>query len=143
MIANTKNEIILSEFAKDEILKKCKLRCDLLERANREDAPDELYKELEPEIDKFQEEILELIKTNFDILEFDFVMEQLSHLGWCVNLLNDDNGHWAVTCDGYQNLVYGDEPEDVETHFFVEAKEWQNSPKDALYKFLQEDNEEE
>lgn len=123
-------------YIKEQILNKSKLHSDLLERANREDAPDELYKELEPEIDKFQEEILELIKTNFDILEFDFVMEQLSHLGWCPNLLYDDNGHWTVSADGYQNVVYGDEPEDVETHFYVEAENWKNSPKEALYKFL-------
>lgn len=130
-------------YIKEQILNKSKLRGDLLERANREDAPDELYKELEPEIDKFQEEILELIKTNFDILEFDFVMEQLSRLGWCPNLLYDDNGHWAVSADGYQNAAWKDEPIDIETHFYIEAEDWKNSPKEALYKFLHDDNSEE
>lgn len=59
-------------------------------------------------------------------------LEELAKIGLCPNVLNDDNGHWAVKFDGYQNVVYGDKPEDVTTTFFVEAKEWKNNIYEAL-----------
>jgi hypothetical protein len=92
----------------------------------------------EKKIDELAVEIEKYIKAYFEQLPFDFIMEQLSGLGQCPNLLNDDNGHWAVTCDGYQNVVSGDEPEDVETTFYVDAKYWKNSPKEALLNYLNE-----
>lgn len=71
-------------------------------------------------------------------VDFEFIMYHLSRLGQCPNLLNDDNGHWAVSGDGLQNVVYGDELQDVETHFMVEAKDWKNSPREALLNYLKE-----
>jgi hypothetical protein len=90
------------------------------------------------DIDNLTTEIEKYIKLYFEELPFDFIMEQLSRLGQCPNLLNDDNGHWAVTCDGYQNVVFGDQPEDVETTFYVDAKYWKNTPKEALLNYLNE-----
>ena len=90
-------------------------------------------------IDELAKEIETYIKSYFHELSFDFIMEQLANLGQCPNLLNDDNGHWAITCDGYQNVVFGDEPEDVETSFFVEAKQWRNTPREALIQYLNEE----
>lgn len=47
-------------------------------------------------------------------------------------LVSDDNGHWSVSGNGFQNAVCGDEPQDVETTFFIEAVEWKNSIKEAV-----------
>ena len=96
-------------------------------------------KEDEEKIDELAKEILSYIKAYYEQLPFDFIMEQLSHLGWCPNLLNDDNGHWAIATDGFQNVVFGDEPEDVETSFFVETKYWKKTPKEALLTYLNEE----
>jgi len=93
----------------------------------------------EKKIDELAVEIEKYIKFNFEQLSFDFVMEQLANLGQCPCLLNDDNGHWAVTGDAYQNVVSGDEPEDVETSFFVEAKYWKKTPREALNFYLNEE----
>ena len=58
--------------------------------------------------------------------------ESLSEIGYCANLLNDDNGHWAVKFDGFQNVPMGDEPEDISTTCFIEAKDWKDSIYEAL-----------
>lgn len=126
---------------KTEILELQKLRSELLNKQDEE--VEDMIENYDKSIDSLMEQILGLIKPNINKLDFDFIMEQLSHLGWCPNLLYDDNGHWAVSSDGYQNVVYGDKPEDVETHFYIEAEDWKNSPKEALYKFLHDDNSEE
>lgn len=126
---------------KTEILGLQKLRSELLNKQDEE--VKDIIENYDITIDNLTTQILDLIKPNIDKLDFDFIMEQLSHLGWCPNLLYDDNGHWAVSADGYQNVVSGDVPEDIETHFYIEAEDWKNSPKEALYKFLHDDNSEE
>jgi hypothetical protein len=82
------------------------------------------------------DEIIKWIKKYFEDLPFDFIMDHLANLGGCPCLINDDNGHWAVTTEGFQNVVSGDEPQDVTTTFFVEAKNWKNTPREALKDFL-------
>jgi len=105
------------------------------------DTSEKEERDLNQKIDELGEEIEKYIILYCDQLPFDFSMEELSKLGQCPNLLNDDNGNWAVTSDGYQNVVAGDNPEDVETHFFVEAKNWKKTPKEALKYYLTEEEE--
>jgi len=95
-------------------------------------------KEDENKIDELAKEIEKYIKLYHEQLSFDFIMEQFANLGHCPNLLNDDNGHWAITSEGFQNVVFGDEPEDVETSFFVEAAKWKNTPREALTLYINE-----
>jgi hypothetical protein len=59
-------------------------------------------------------------------------IEQLAEQGCCPALINDDNGHWAVSFSNIQNVPKGPEPEDVDTTFFVDAKEWKNSIREAI-----------
>ncbi|MFA5299688.1 MAG: hypothetical protein WC389_16005 [Lutibacter sp.] len=66
-------------------------------------------------------------------------LEELTKIGYAPNLLNDDNGHWAVSGDGFQNLPEGDEPEDISTTIFVEAKSWKDSIKEALLYWMEKD----
>jgi len=39
--------------------------------------------------------ILKAVKSK--TISFDVAFDELSKLGYCPNLLNDDNGHWAVS----------------------------------------------
>jgi len=68
------------------------------------------------------------------------VVEKLVDEGYCVGLLHDDNGHWALSLDGLQNLPLFDYPEDVATAFFVSAEDWADTPElaicRAVYKVL-------
>ena len=127
----------------EEILSISNFRYILIEQQNQSETNDTNYLELNDKIDELAKEIENLIQSYFEQLPFEFIIEELSKLGHTPNLLYDDNGHWAVSADGYQNVVSGDVPEDVETHFYIEAEDWKNSPKEALYKFLHDDNSEE
>lgn len=68
-------------------------------------------------------------------------LESLAEIGYCPNLFNDDNGHWAVKFDGYQTIPIGDDPENISTTCFIEAKEWKDSIYEALVYALNIENE--
>lgn len=122
---------------KTKILELHRERYSLIENLQQMGDNDLHEDELNDKIDKLGEEILSLLTNHSDELEFEFIMEQLSMLGQAPNLLYDDNGHWAVTSEGWQNVV-ADEPEDVETHFYVEAHLWKDTPREALKVYFEE-----
>jgi hypothetical protein len=47
-------------------------------------------------------------------------------------LISDDNGHWAVSSCGWQNVVAGEQPQDVYSTFIVDGKDWKNSLRKAI-----------
>lgn len=53
-------------------------------------------------------------------------------------LISDDNGHWAVSGDGMQNVPSSGRPEDIQTTFFVEADRWHPSIREAIDAFRAE-----
>lgn len=65
-------------------------------------------------------------------------LQELSEEGACPCLLNDDNGHWALTFEGYQDVPMGDKPIDINTSFFVEKKYWKNTIDKAIEFSLKE-----
>ena len=54
-------------------------------------------------------------------------------------LVNDDNGHWACVFDGFQNCPSGDDPENIDSVFFIEKKYWKNSVREAIDSAMEED----
>jgi hypothetical protein len=76
------------------------------------------------------EEIVSKVKNREINCEQAF--EDLSEIGFCPNLLNDDNGHWVVKFDGLQNSPMSDEPENISKTCFIEAKDWKDSIYEAL-----------
>lgn len=118
--------------SKEKILSLNIERQNLLSKEN-------LLKSEELQIDKYANDILNIIKEDFHNLSFDFIFEQLSYLGHAPNLLYDDNGHWVVTSDGFQSINSEDSPQDVELFFFIEAKYWKDSPMEALKSYIFED----
>lgn len=129
--------------AQNEILQMSNYRYDIIHSVNNHEYGDSTEEELRAKIDELAKTIESHIHLHFDSLPFEFIMEELSKLGQAPNLLYDDNGNWAVTSTGYQNVVYGDEPEDVETHFFIEAKFWKPTPREALNYYLTYEEDEE
>lgn len=77
-------------------------------------------------------------RTDTELL--DGLEEDTAH-GGCPGIINDDNGHWAVTGDGLQNVVCGDEPSDVQTTFYVQAKNWRKTIREAIDAYLDGDPE--
>ena len=107
-------------------------RYKLIEKENNEKATEQEIQK----IDELEKEILDYIKEHFNILPFEFIIDELSKLGWCPSLLYDDNGHWAFTTTGFQTVPEGDDPEDMEMLNIVKKEEWKNSPREALYNYL-------
>jgi len=46
-------------------------------------------------------------------------------------LVSDDAKHWAVVCDGFQNVPMNT-PSDIQTTFFIKKKEWKKSIREAI-----------
>ena len=52
------------------------------------------------------------------------VIEKLADEGHCPGLIYDDNGHWALSLEGAQDVPIGPDPQDIATSFFVNADMW-------------------
>lgn len=90
------------------------------------------------EIDELSEHILEKIKSWRKLLPFEFIIEELTNLGWSPNLLYDDNGHFAIVSDGFQNISIEDGPIDNDMYFNVKKEYWKPTIREALNQYLDE-----
>jgi hypothetical protein len=88
------------------------------------------------EIDVLGKEIKALIKTFIDILPIDFAIESLTMLGDAPNVIYDDNGLFAVTADGFQKVVVGNQKLDGAFTVLVEKKMWKKTIREALKFYL-------
>jgi hypothetical protein len=73
------------------------------------------------------------LRTDKELLDG---LEALVNRGDCPGIINDDNGHWAVSGSGVQNVPMGDDPVDIGTEFFVEAKDWKPTIREAIEAYL-------
>lgn len=70
-------------------------------------------------------------------ISLEVLLESLIELGNCPALVNDDNGRWAVSETGVQNIPLNDKPSDIQTTFFIEAKDWKPTVRQALIHFYE------
>ena len=54
-------------------------------------------------------------------------------------LVSDDNGHWACVVDGMQNCPMDDGTCDISTTFFIEKRDWYNTPREAIDSAMKRD----
>lgn len=66
-------------------------------------------------------------------------LDHMKHMG--IGLISDDNGHWAVSGCGMQNVPFGNSPCDIETSFVVEAHEWKDTVREAINAYITEYDE--
>lgn len=90
------------------------------------------------EIDQLAEEIVDRIKSWRQDLPIEFILEELTQLGWAPCLLYDDEGHWAISGEGFQEVALGD-PIDMHLTHFVEKKMWKDTIREALNYYLDND----
>lgn len=115
-------------------------RQDLFNEYNKSDdeeislQPEEYPKE----IDELGDEILDRIKSWKNSLSVEFILEELSKLGYAPCLVYDDEGHWAVSMDGIQNVVIGP-PVDVSLDIFVGKDMWKDTIREAINYYLEID----
>jgi hypothetical protein len=86
------------------------------------------------EIDFLAGEILKYIKVWRHLLPFEFIIEELTKLGWSPSLLYDDNGHFAISGDGMQTI--SENKEDCQMYNFVEKDMWKDTIREALNYYL-------
>lgn len=90
------------------------------------------------QIDVLADEIVLMINENFYDLEVDFIIETLTKLGYAPNVIYDDNGLFAVSGDGYQPVVCGDEKIDGSVIIYVTPDMWKKTIREALKKYLED-----
>ena len=94
---------------------------------------DECKKE-EEEYKQYQEFIKSIPEMSNEEINRDFcsIMQNMMKHGSCASLINDDSGHWAISGNGIQNVEVGDGPINLDTTFFLEAKEFADTIPEAL-----------
>lgn len=112
-------------------------RQDLFNKYNEsyDEEISEHTEEYPKEIDELGDEILGRIKLWKNSLSVEFILEELSKLGYATCLLYDDEGHWAISTDGVQTVVIGD-PVDVSMNNFVEKDMWKDTIREAINYYL-------
>jgi len=60
------------------------------------------------------------------------VVERQVSKGACPALVNDDNGHWALAGEGFQNVPANGDVGDIVTTFFVPKEYWVDEAPHAI-----------
>lgn len=113
---------------KMKIRKMVNLRKELYEK-NSEDK----------EVDRLARRIHKELLKNFRDLNVDLVLQTLDRLGNAPNLVNDDNGRWAVSSDGYQQVVTGTQRLDSTTVIIPKRAYWKTTIRAAVLYYLKQD----
>lgn len=91
-------------------------------------------------MEQFTETDIKLLLQENNI-SIELALHNLSVIGLCPNLLNDDNDHWAVAYDGFQSLPQDDNPDDVVTTVWIEKRQWKKTIREALIYSLEDETE--
>jgi hypothetical protein len=121
---------------KNHIKELSEKRCEYYEkRENSWDEQLQEYKYTVPETaDLLGKTILNLLIENVNELDIDFIVEELTKLGQSPSILYDDNGHFAITSDGFQSISI--EPADCDMYFHVAKQMWKSTIREALEYYL-------
>lgn len=94
-------------------------------------------------IDVYENDILDIIKKNHNKLKVEFIIEELTKLGQAPNILYDDNGHFAITSEGWQSLSSNydkeDDRDDIQLGFEIKKDKWFNTIREALTNYLSDE----
>lgn len=73
-----------------------------------------------------------IIKLNSGEMTVEEILVKLAKREFAPALLNDSNGHWAITFNGFSSVPKGDEPENTYLTFFVEEDRWKETIHQAM-----------
>ena len=90
-------------------------------------------------INTMANQIMEKIDAHFNELEVDFILQTLTHLGHAPAVVFDDNGLWAVSGTGMNQVVTGRQRIEGAMHIIVEKKYWHTTIRKALKYYLKEE----
>lgn len=79
-------------------------------------------------------------RTDTELLD---AIEAAVDRGSCPGIINDDNGNWAVSEEGVQNVPDPNGPPiDIHTTFFISADKWKPSIREAINHWIDSEDEE-
>ena len=87
-------------------------------------------------VDAIRDEVFNDMVKNFNEYTIEEVLENMTRFGNAPCLVNADNGKFAVSGDGYQPLVYGDQLITGSIKVMVEAHMWKRTIREAVYHYL-------
>jgi len=88
-------------------------------------------------IEHIQTYIIDNIMKHYNKFDIDFILETLTRFGQAPSLVYDDNGLFAVSSDGMQPVVMGDERAEY-INVCVEYDSWKPTIREALWYYLHE-----
>jgi len=91
--------------------------------------------------DRLEAEIHEALKNKFNEYPCDFIIETVTHFGWCPQVLYDDDGRFAVTNAGMSPVPI-DGPVEGTFHIFARKHQWAPTIREALWIYLARNEEE-
>lgn len=72
------------------------------------------------------------LPTDKELLDF------LDAEGNGIAVIEDDNGHWCVACDGFQEVVFGVNPQNFSTNFMVPGEKFgRKTIREAIAAYMQ------
>ena len=95
---------------------------------------DILDKDYDTNVDDITDKIIDSSKEHRDSLTLEFILEELTKLGWSPNLIYDDNGNFAISADGYGPV--NEEIGDTVNTVFAMKDQWKPTIREALNNFL-------
>lgn len=117
---------IKKEYLQVHVINKLiKTRSELLKNLNKH-----------AEADAIQFRITNSFKNHFHLYACDFILETLTMFGLAPNLVYDDNGKFAVSCQGYQPVVTGNERIAGALTIVVEKNMWKSTIRAALFRYV-------
>lgn len=105
----------------EEISKLVDERNQILREDNESDRADEIEKRITHDL-----------RENFDQFPIDFILETLSHFGQAPNLVYDDNGNWAISCEGMSPVAFDDKKIEGVLNVFVKEDQWFDTIRKAV-----------
>lgn len=76
------------------------------------------------------QEVYKDILLHRELMDCGTMLERLAGVGWDAALLYDDNGNWGMATSGSGSVSM--EPADWKGYYFVEAKSWKSTPREAI-----------
>ena len=67
--------------------------------------------------------------TDTELLDW---LQAMGEVGYSPALINDDNGHWAISFNGWQEAPEREAPQDIYTTFIVGADGWHPTVREAI-----------
>ena len=128
----------MARFEPTYVKEQLNVRDVILDRAyeEKEAGNTERYEAYDKQSDTMRDRILKDMIEYFNDYAIDEVLETLTRFGNAPCLVYDDNGKFAVSGDGYQPVVTGDEVIDGSVTVVVEGHMWKKTIREAVYHYL-------